>query len=314
MYKIRKVLKEQYDLDSTNVSSQQGGWSALAYKVQSSKGAYFLKVYEKSRASTPKWTALIDKYVPILVWLKQNSGLKGKIPVPVATKNGAYECEDEDGIYLLYEYVEGETIGDNGLTEEQVRSLSAIIAELHSYGEEIPVETSAIKEDFIIPFLPPMRNFLEKENDKIDDDVRALINPHIEQIKKLIDTLKLLSESLKNSHVRMALCHTDLHNWNLMQSDRELILIDWEGLRLAPVEADLMFLVDQPYYDDFLNMYRKVHQHFAINPDILEFYQYRRKLEDIWEFMEQLLFDHQDEQERTNTMNSLVKELKEISG
>ncbi|WP_338015909.1 hypothetical protein [Paenibacillus mesophilus] len=60
MDKIREVLKEQYDLESTSVSSQRGGWSALAYKVHSSKATYFLKAYEKSRASTPKWTALID--------------------------------------------------------------------------------------------------------------------------------------------------------------------------------------------------------------------------------------------------------------
>ncbi|WP_338015908.1 aminoglycoside phosphotransferase family protein [Paenibacillus mesophilus] len=246
-----------------------------------------------------------------MVWLKQNSGLKGKIPVPVATKNGAYKCEDEDGIYLLYEYIEGETIGDKDLTGEQICSLSAIIAELHSYSEQIPVETSAIKEDFTIPFLPTMKNFLEKDYEKIPDDVRALIHPHLEQIQTLIGTLEMHSE-MKNSQIRMALCHTDLHNWNLMQSDRELILIDWEGLRLAPVEADLMFLVDQPYYDDFLNIYRKVHQHFAINPDILQFYQYRRKLEDIWEFLEQLLFDHQDAQERTSTLNCLMKELNDI--
>lgn len=66
-----------------------------------------------------------------------------------------------------------------------------------------------------------------------------------------------------------------------MQSENQLILIDWEGLRLAPIEVDLMFLVDEPYYDEFLNTYQKTHENFAINPDALQFYQVRRKLEDI---------------------------------
>lgn len=36
----------------------------------------------------------------------------------------------------------------------------------------------------------------------------------------------------------MVLCHTDAHGWNLIQSNK-LVLVDWEGLRLAPPEADL---------------------------------------------------------------------------
>lgn len=313
MNKIKTILKNYYDKDIINVLPQQGGWAALAYKVSTHKHNYFLKVYEKRRASTPKWTALIDDYVPILLWLMHNSGLKGKIPVPLLTNNGGFKCEDDDGIYLLYEYISGETIGDKALNEEQVRQLSEIITELHSFGAEILIETDAIKEDFYVPYLQQLRSALDKEYNNIPTDVREVINPHIEQINGLADTLEKLSMCLKTSNVRMTLCHTDIHHWNLMQSENQLILIDWEGLRLAPVEADLMFLVDEPYYAEFLSIYQKVHKNFAINPDSLQFYQIRRKLEDIWEFIEQLLFDKQNAQERVNTLNSLAKELKEIS-
>ncbi|MCP1308846.1 phosphotransferase [Paenibacillus tyrfis] len=314
MDKIPIILKEHYNLDAANILPQRGGWAALAFKVYSGNHAFFLKVYEKSRASTPKWTALIDQYVPITIWLMQYSGLKGKLPVPVPTKTGAYKCEDDEGIYLLYEYIEGETIGDKALTAEQVGELSNMIAELHLYGEEIPMETKAIKEDFTVPFWPQLRNTLEREVHELPPDVRELITPHLKQLNGLADTVEKLSADLRSRNLRMALCHTDLHPWNLMQAGRQLILIDWEGLKLAPVEADLMFLVDEPYYHDFVQIYRKVHNDFAINPDVLQFYRYRRKLEDIWEFMEQLLFDRQEAQERTATLNHLSKELNEITG
>lgn len=313
MNKIKNILKEQYDIEFINVSPQQGGWSALAYKVFNNNHTYFLKVYEKSRASTPKLTALIDKYVPIMVWLLHNSGLNDKIPVPLLTKNNDYKCEDDDGIYLLYEYISGETIGDKNLTEEQVYGLSEIIAELHSYGKELPIETDAVKEDFYVPFLQQLRNTLDKEYNKVPSDVRELINPHIEQINGLVDTVEKLSVHLKNGNLRMALCHTDIHNWNLMQSEQQLLLIDWEGLKLAPVEADIMFLVDKPYYDEFLSIYQKVHKNFVVNPDALQFYQGRRKLEDIWDLIEQLIYDNQDAQERAITINYLTKELKNIN-
>ena len=74
--------------------------------------------------------------------------MKGKISVPLSTCLGEYQCEDESGVYLLYDYIEGETIGDQACTDSQVHQLAKIIAELHSYGEEIPIETNAIKEDF----------------------------------------------------------------------------------------------------------------------------------------------------------------------
>lgn len=313
MDKIKAILKRHYNLDATNVLRQRGGWSALAFKVCSGKDAFFLKVYEKSRASTPKWTALIDQYVPITVWLMRHSGLKGKLPAPVPTQTGGYKCEDDEGIYLLYEYIEGETVGEKGLTAEQVRELSTMIAELHLYGEEIPLETKALKEDFDVPFLPQLRMAWNREMIDLPSDVKEWIPPHLNQINRLMDTVEKLSADLKSMNLRMALCHTDLHPWNLMQSGGRLMLIDWEGLKLAPVEADLMSFVDEPYYDDFLSIYRKVHNDFAINPDVLQFYRYRRKLEDICEFMEQLLVDRQEAEERAATVNHLIKELNELN-
>ncbi|MBP1082400.1 MULTISPECIES: phosphotransferase [Bacillus] len=239
--------------------------------------------------------------------------MKGKISVPFLTKNGEYKWEDDDGIYLLYEYIDGVTIGDQALTEDQVCQLSEIITELHLFGEEIPIHTNSVKEDFYVPFLQQLRNTLDKDYGDIPNDVREIVAPpHIEQINHLIDTVEKLSLCLKNSHLRMVLYHTDLHNWNLMQSEQQLILIDWEGLKLAPVEADLMFLIDKPYYDIFSSIYQKSHKNYKINSNAMQFYKGRRKLEDIWEFIEQLSFDKQDTQERARIINYLIEELNDV--
>lgn len=313
MNQVKSILKDFYDIEINDVLPQQGGWASLAYKVFNKNQSYFLKVYEKGRASTPKLTALIDQYVPILVWLINNSNLNGKITVPLITSSGEYKCEDENAIYLLYEYIEGETIGDQDLTDDQVRQLSKMITELHSFGKGIPVETDAIKEDFDIPFLQTLLHTLHKRRNDLPSDIWELIHPYIPLLNDLIQAVQELSQNLKNCDLRMALCHTDLHNWNLMQSGQELILIDWEGLKLAPPEADWMFLVDKPYFNEFLSIYQKTHQNFSINPEAMTFYEGKRRLEDIWEFLEQLLYDKQEEQERIVIMNYLQKELHGLS-
>ena len=100
--------------------------------------------------------------MPVLLWLEEHSRLKGKIPVPILTQDGRYQCEDDEGIYLLYEYIVGDTIADTKLTKDQVRQLAEMIAELHRYGEEVPLVTSAMKESFTVPFLERLRSTLDR--------------------------------------------------------------------------------------------------------------------------------------------------------
>ncbi|ULL16011.1 aminoglycoside phosphotransferase family protein [Paenibacillus sp. H1-7] len=312
MNNLHAILKTHYDLDITGLKPMQGGWAALAFRVYDNSHAYFLKMYEQSRASTSKWTQHIDDYVPIMVWLHQHSRLKHKIPVPVITQQGEYKVEDDEGVYLLYEYIDGATIGETSLSKQQVIQLSEIIAELHRYGDEIPVPTDALREDFTVLFLHQLRLALNEEFGELPDDVSITVEPYRPPMNALMDTLDSLSGYLKGRTCSMALCHTDIHNWNMMQSGQQLMLIDWEGLKLAPVEADFMFLTDQPYYDAFLDIYRNVHPGFELCTEALQFYKYKRLLEDIWEFMEQLMFDKQTADERAATLNSLQKELNHL--
>ncbi|MGG3281543.1 aminoglycoside phosphotransferase family protein [Paenibacillus solani] len=310
MDQLPRVLKDFYGLEHTEVIPQQGGWAALAYRVQIDKQTYFLKVYEKSRASTPKWTALINDYVPVLLWLEDHSALRGKIPVPILTQDGCYQCEDDKGIYLLYEYIVGDTIADHELTKDQVRQLAEIVAELHRYGEEIPMVTSAMKESFDVPFLGSLRSILDVD---MPFDIREVMFHHTDRLKELMDEVESLSEELKGRNLRMTLCHTDIHGWNLMSAGRQLKLIDWEGMKLAPVEADMMFFAEKPYFSEFMKIYTDTHHYYEVNFEALKFYQGRRRLEDVWEFTEQLLYDVLNDEERRSTLSSLRQELEQIA-
>lgn len=307
------ILKTEYGINCLSIVPQKGGWSALAYKVSDGAKNYFLKAYETNRSSTSKLTAMIDIHVPVTIWLNQNTNLCGKLPVPILTKNGDFKYKDKHAVYLLYQYIDGETIGDSVLTEKQVEQFCNMITELHSSNEALmSFDVKKITETFRLPFLQVLKKNLISNFESLPVDLKALLFDRLHSLDRLIHCIEMLSLSLIRNTPRMVLCHTDIHNWNLIQTNDTLILIDWEGMKVAPPEADIMFLTDKPYYDRFLKIYREKHPDFQVNPDAMEFYMAKRKLEDAWEFVEQLLFDSQDEESRSQTLQYLKKLLEDI--
>lgn len=163
-------------------------------------------------------------------------------------------------------------------------------------------------EDFEVPFIRELEKVLDYSEEHVPKELHLFLHENQERINKWITNVKELSTKLKSASLNRVLCHTDLHHWNLMQAEN-LLVIDWEGLKLAPAEADMMFLTSEPYFKKFMEIYRKYHKNYHINKDALTFYQLKRKLEDIWEFTEQLLY----EELSTKDKDEIIGYLKELT-
>jgi spectinomycin phosphotransferase len=298
------VLIMQYALEPKRISPIKGGWSALAYKVECGEQCYFLKAYEKKNAATAYWTALLDDYMPILVWLSSESLLCGRVPNPVLTRNGGFKCQDDSHIFVLYDFIEGETVGERLLTHQRVLELAQIMADLHASGAAMPFHTKALEEDYLVPFLIKLEAFLDRDLVNSPSDLRDIALPYQAQLKDKAVELSGLADILKQSGPPKTLCHTDAHGWNLMQGSR-LILIDWEGMRLAPVEADLFMFAGKTYWDIFFERYSNLRQGYMPDPLAMRFYTLRRKLEDIWAFMERILYDDMPGEQRMKALKNL---------
>lgn len=173
----KAILKSEYGIDEAVIESQQGGWVALAFKVRSVTNKYFLKVYEKKRSSTEKWTKTIDFYIPIIKWLVCNTEMKGKIVNPVYTIKGEYMCEDKENVYLLFDYIEGVTIGEKALIDTQVKDLASIVGRLHISIEEVPLPKESVYEDYELPFCKELLKFIEKDINSASSDIKNLYIP-----------------------------------------------------------------------------------------------------------------------------------------
>jgi len=311
-----EIIEKYYNLSIIDIVEQKGGWSARAFRVDTTSGIFFLKAYEKHKASTEKWTSMIDSYVPIVVWLYNNTNLHGKIICPILTIDGQYKCENDHFIFLLFPYIEGYTLCDKPMSVTQKREMAEIIAELHNYGGEIPVVTNTIKEDFAIPFCHELKELISLNDKLSSNETMSILKEHEAVLIKNIVKVSTLAAKLSKENLPHVLCHTDVHGWNLMQADR-LILIDWEGMKLAPPEADLFVFIGDHFWHnisaELMETYKKVHPNFEINPDALAFYQIRRRLEDICAFAQGLLYEDINDEVKRQSLYYLRQECSILS-
>jgi thiamine kinase-like enzyme len=289
MRKIKSVLKTQFSVDPVEITEIHGGLSTMNFKVETGGQRYFLKVYDKKKAESYRWTENIDFYMPILAWLNENTELGGRIPGPLKSKAGEYSFEDDENVYLLFNYIEGEAAGKS-LTRIQLLETAEIIACLHNCGGEIPADSTRNIEDFSIPFCRSLERFISDEFSSAPTDIKEILHPHLTQLLSTINEVKTLSEKMRQRNNIMVLCHTDAHGYNLIQGER-LALVDWEGMKLAPAEADLVMFTKKEYRIIFFKHYRKLRPEFRLDAEMLSFYIKRRKIEDIWDFIRSILYD-----------------------
>lgn len=311
--RIAAALQKHYGFSSMRIEPASGGWSAKAFNVITDNKKYFLKVYDKKRDSVRQWIEAIDRYTPLVKWLHDNTVLYNYIINPILTNDKKYKCEDEDSVYILAEYIEGAIIGENRLNNRQIEELAMILGELHKSTSYIPyrLKNKQIKENFQIEFCRYLYDFINNDLYKIEDGLYKIIEPYTGCILNMIEQIMVLSGSLKRKNFEFVLCHCDAHNWNIIQGDN-LILIDWECLKLAPKEQDLILNITKPYAAQFISEYKKHVDYDKPDLDAFEFYLLKRYLLDLWEWIKQLRLEGLVRSER-ETLGFLESSLEQCS-
>lgn len=290
--RISTILKNNYGIEATSIEQRPGGWSALAFLVEDIKVKYFLKVYNKKKPSISPWIIAIDRYTPLVKWLHNHTDLQNNLVNPIFTRSQSNKCEDEQYVYLLSEHLEGTTIAEKQLSPNQVKELAKILGILHKNTSNIPNELKKqqVKESFEIDFCEYLSSFIHNDLANTDDIVLDIVKPYTGTLLEKIKRMRYLSNTLKSKSHQFVMSHADAHNWNLMQG-QNLMLIDWECVKLAPQEQDLILIITEPYAGQFLNEYRKFMKYETPDFDAFEFYFLKRKLEDIWEWIKDLRFE-----------------------
>jgi len=138
------------------------------------------------------------------------------------------------------------------------------------------------------------------------DYIKAILQPCLERLMAKNVKVKSLSEKFKKMNYDMTLCHMDAHGYNLIQSER-LVLVDWEMAKYAPPELDLILFTKPEYWNTFIGHYCKLRPNFILDNDLLTFYVHRRNIEDIWEYINTILNNKQTNEQRQLELDLLLK-------
>src|SRR5690606_22126761 len=119
-----------------------------------------------------------------------------------------------------------------------------------------------------------------------------VLKPNILTIKNQVNEWNNLSEFLKGQSLNNCLCHTDIHHWNIITDKQQLYLLDWEGIKFAPPEADIFSIYEQPYFNSFMKKYYKLNPNYQVIVSTLRYDQMIIVVEDVFEIIEQFEFDN----------------------
>jgi spectinomycin phosphotransferase len=277
---IRSAVHDRFDLQLRTLKFLPVGEGSWAYRGEDQLGQnWFIKLSRTDTTAVARVTAYLRDTLGLTFILAPIVGIR-----PAAPKIKEY--------YLtVYPFTEGTVLGS---------------ADLAPYKPEIGGDLRKLHEAHLpaeFRILLPQESF-----DKFQDSAQELVararayTGEDELLRRLSKTVDLHSANidvvLKNGQplsdyckrhahsYELVVCHADIHPFNIMATRQSLVMIDWDGIMLAPRERDLMFYAgDMRSPSDFHRAYGSA---YVLNEDLITYYAYEWVLQEFTDYIGRL--------------------------
>jgi spectinomycin phosphotransferase len=284
---LRRHLAAAYGQRVAAIEPVGGGadYNARAFRVTADDGTpYFLKV---RRAPAGEASLLVPHFL-------HAQGLR-QVLAPLAARGGALATRLQGADVILYPFRPGRNAMEAGMTPQQWTELGAAVRAYHSIALPERLRSLMPREAFSPRFRRAACGYLQRalagEYDQgAGRGLAEVLRRHRAEIEHMLSRATRLADALAGGEPRPAVvCHADLHRWNIqVDAEGRLLIVDWDSLRLAPRECDLMFIggriggdtgdtAEEPAF------YRG-YDGAPPDPAALAYYRYERILTDIAEY------------------------------
>jgi spectinomycin phosphotransferase len=110
-------------------------------------------------------------------------------------------------------------------------------------------------------------------------------------IDSLLANARLVSDycCVRASAYDFAVCHADIHPFNIMTTPHGLMMVDWDGIMLAPRERDLMFYADE--MRSATALHRAYGLDCQLDEQLITYYAYEWVLQEFTDYLRRLFDD-----------------------
>ncbi|WP_131781510.1 phosphotransferase [Legionella gresilensis] len=299
------LLQQGYALQATQIHFINTGsfYSFVVQTVNNKK--FFLKIYPKNQTLVPIHPNLESlNYTSTALYRFRYEFELNYIPHIIKTGLGTFCLNTPELILILFNYIKGShpSYCPNQLLAE---NLAALLAKLHQIPtSEFP---NLKQEDFNISYALGLENWL-KQKIFVKDNTHAptllsRLDNYKDILKEKLSQLKIWQAQFQQRDISLTITHGDPHHYNILQAKNEAWLVDWDGIKIAPIERDLWHYQES----DLLKFYAKLNNQ-TIDLDLCKFYQLQRFFEDIRYYLEQILLKknatkHQDKLDKDAFLN-----------
>lgn len=208
----------------------------------------------------------------------------------------------------VFPFVEGRS-ADFGVYDnaEERRAVAVLLAELHQTTDA--VREVALQTDLDLPG----RVDLEKGLREVDqpwsggpfsEPARQSVNAHASDVAELLELFDRLREQVARSSGPHVVTHGEPHAANIIRTDQELMLIDWDTVAVAPPERDLWMVAanDAVAAASYAAATGHVPDSLAMN-----FYRLEWDLKDLASYLHVLRLPHRDTDDTRKAMKGVLK-------
>lgn len=287
-------LQENYPLQIVKLVSVPKGEIGDNYiAITSDNEKYFLKIYLRSKLHIDNPQGLENTLG--LTSRLHELGIQN-IPYPIKTKTGSMEANFGEYSIAISNFIDGE---NPEITPKVATKFAKLISKVHQVNVEninLPVEP------FDTTYANKLREQLETlekgaQSNKQKEKLKSLLLPHktlfFSQLKKLDE----FCERAKQKEKTLVVTHGDLIPDNLLlDKNGGAFIVDWDTARLSPPERDVWFFASAYGYV-FLRSYKESNPYVKLDIDFISFYMYKRYIEDMVYWADQILLDEVDERQ-----------------
>lgn len=254
---LTHFLEQEYDFSVHQIIPAKRGFFGETWRIVTNGTIYFVKIddwdYHKQ---------MYQDSLPVIQYMTDH-GIHF-IPKVIKTKDGQLFCRFRQGIAAVMEYVEGENREDYPV--EQLFEHLAPIYQLESGNIGLATETfgTEASADFF-----RLRNTIT-----LPPAVTRMIDKKGQMISRYAERLERLSIICRDDLSGFHITHGDAGG-NCILNEKQFYIIDWDSVKLAPVERDAWFFICDSSQIAAVSMVMQKHQLCdKINWERLSYYCY----------------------------------------